>query len=101
MAGSAGSTGPPRGAGRSVPNWSFGLREEDIRANVARARREGAVLVVLLSHNGFDVDRKLAGRVEGIDVILTAHSHDALPEVVKVGRTLLVASGSAGKFVSR
>jgi len=84
-----------------IPTWSFGIREEDVRANVARARRDGAALVVLLSHNGFEVDRKLAARVEGIDVILTAHTHDALPEPVRVGRTLLVASGSAGKFVSR
>jgi sulfur-oxidizing protein SoxB len=57
--------------------------------------------VVVLSHNGFDLDRKMAGLVRGIDVILTAHTHDALPEVVKVGRTLLVASGSNGKFVAR
>jgi sulfur-oxidizing protein SoxB len=84
-----------------IPKWTFGIREDDVRANVAKARKEGAQLVVLLSHNGFDTDRKLAGRVAGIDVILTAHTHDALPEVVKVGKTLLVASGSHGKFVSR
>jgi sulfur-oxidizing protein SoxB len=84
-----------------IPNWSFGIREDDLRANVAKVRKEGAQLVVLLSHNGFDVDRKLAARVPGIDVILTGHTHDALPDVVKVGKTLLVASGSHGKFVSR
>ena len=84
-----------------MPSWTFGIREDDVRATVAKARREGAELVVLLSHNGFDVDRKLAARVSGIDVILTAHTHDALPEPVKVGKTLLIASGSAGKFVSR
>src|SRR5262245_16044469 len=84
-----------------IPNWTFGIRENDLRANVEKARTEGAELVVLLSHNGFDVDRKLASRVQGIDVILTAHTHDALPDVVKVENTLLVASGSHGKFVSR
>lgn len=84
-----------------IPKWSFGIREEDVRAQVEKARKAGAQLVVLLSHNGFDVDRKLASRVEGIDVILTGHTHDALPEVVKVGKTLLIASGSHGKFVSR
>jgi S-sulfosulfanyl-L-cysteine sulfohydrolase len=84
-----------------IPNWSFGIRENDVKSNVEKARKDGAALVVLLSHNGFDVDRKLASRVGGIDVILTAHTHDALPEVVKVGKTLLVASGSHGKFVSR
>ena len=84
-----------------IPTWSFGIREDDVRANVEKARREGAQLVVLLSHNGFDVDRKLASRVAGIDVILTGHTHDALPEAVKVGKTLLIASGSHGKFLSR
>ena len=84
-----------------MPTWSFGIREEDLQGNVEKARKDGAELVVLLSHNGFDVDRKLAGRVKGIDVILIGHTHDALPEVVQVGKTLLVASGSHGKFVSR
>ena len=84
-----------------IPSWSFGIRENDLKLNVEKARKDGAALVVLLSHNGFDVDRKLAARVKGIDVILTAHTHDALPDVVKVGKTLLVAPGSHGKFVSR
>ncbi|MDQ2704450.1 MAG: thiosulfohydrolase SoxB [Pseudomonadota bacterium] len=84
-----------------MPDWSFGIREENVAANVASARAEGAELVVLLSHNGFDVDRKLASRVAGIDVILCGHTHDALPEPVIVGKTLLIASGSHGKFVTR
>ncbi|NIA69729.1 thiosulfohydrolase SoxB [Pelagibius litoralis] len=84
-----------------IPTWSFGIREEAVQAQVDKARAEGAELVVLLSHNGFDVDRKLAGRVQGIDVILTGHTHDALPDAVTVGKTLLIASGSHGKFLSR
>jgi sulfur-oxidizing protein SoxB len=84
-----------------IPNWSFGIREGDVRAQVAKARAAGAELVILLSHNGFDIDRKLAARVPGIDVVLTAHGHDALPAVVEVGTTLLIGSGSHGKFVSR
>ena len=84
-----------------MPKWTFGIREEDVRANVEKARKNGAQLVVLLSLNGFDVDRKLAARVPGIDVILTSHTHDAIPEAIKVGNTLLIASGSHGKFISR
>ena len=83
-----------------METWSFGIREKDIRKAVAAARKK-ADLVVFLSHNGFDVDRKLASRVDGIDVILTGHTHDALPEAVRVRDTLLIASGSHGKFLSR
>jgi S-sulfosulfanyl-L-cysteine sulfohydrolase len=84
-----------------VPKWEFGLREEDIQKQVEDARAAGADVVVLLSHNGFDVDRKLVSRVKGIDIALTAHTHDAMPGVVKVGDTMVIASGSHGKFVSR
>jgi S-sulfosulfanyl-L-cysteine sulfohydrolase len=83
------------------PKWQFGIREEEMQKQVDEARAEGAALVVLLSHNGFDIDRKMAGRVKGIDVILAAHTHDALPAPEQVGKTLIVASGSNGKFVSR
>ena len=83
------------------PKWEFGIREEDMQKQVDEARADGASIVVLLSHNGFDVDRKLASRVKGIDVILTAHTHDAMPGLIRVGDTVLVASGSHGKFVSR
>jgi len=68
---------------------------------VDEVRAKGAELVVCLSHNGFDVDKKMAERVTGLDVILAGHTHDALPEPVLVGDTIVVASGSNGKFVSR
>ncbi len=83
------------------PEYSFGIREERMQEVVDEVRAEGVDLVVCLSHNGFDVDRKMAGRVKGIDVILTGHTHDAIPEPVLVGETILIASGSHGKFVSR
>lgn len=72
-----------------------------VRKNVEAARKAGAELIVLASHNGFDVDRKLASRVKGIDILLTGHTHDAIPAVIKVGDTLMVASGSHGKFLAR
>jgi sulfur-oxidizing protein SoxB len=68
---------------------------------VDEVRAKGADAVIVLSHNGFDVDRKMAAQVQGIDVILTGHTHDALPEPLMVGKTMLIASGSNGKFVSR
>ncbi len=83
------------------PDYSFGIREERMQEVVDEVRAEGVDLVVCLSHNGFDVDRKMAGRVKGIDVILTGHTHDAVPEPVLIGDTIMIASGSNGKFVSR
>ncbi len=83
------------------PEYSFGIREERMQEVVDEVRAEGVDLVVCLSHNGFDVDRKMASRVTGIDVILTGHTHDAIPEPVLVGQTILIASGSHGKFISR
>lgn len=84
-----------------IPDWSFGIREEAVQRHVDAARDQGAQLVVLLSHNGFDVDRKLAGRVRGIDVLLTGHTHDAVPVAIEIGDTLMISSGSHGKFLSR
>ena len=92
---------PIANPGWMFPNLSFGVREERMIEVVDEVKGLGAELVVLLSHNGFDVDRKLASRVNGIDVILTGHTHDALPEPVLVGSTMLIASGSNGKFVTR
>ena len=84
-----------------MPKWSFGIRDDEMQKRVDAARAGGAELIVVASHNGFDVDRKMASRVKGIDVLLTGHTHDAIPAVVKVGDTLLVASGSHGKFLAR
>jgi sulfur-oxidizing protein SoxB len=84
-----------------VPEWSFGIRPDVIQKNVDAARADGAEVVVLLSHNGFDVDQKLATVVSGIDVILTGHTHDAVPEAIKINNTLLLSSGSHGKYLGR
>ncbi len=87
---------------RFVPDLSFGIEEDRVQALAQDLREAHRVdLVVLLSHNGLPVDRKLAGRVRGIDVILGGHSHDALPRPVMIGKTLLIASGASGKFLSR
>ncbi|MFP7571891.1 thiosulfohydrolase SoxB [Marivita sp. S2033] len=92
---------PIANPGWMFPEYSFGIRDENMQAMVDEVRSQGAELVVCLSHNGFDVDKKMASVVTGIDVILSGHTHDALPEPVLVGDTIIVASGSNGKFVSR
>jgi sulfur-oxidizing protein SoxB len=87
-----------------TPNWRFGLDEDNLQKTVTHARLQGADLVVLLSHNGMDVDLKMASRISGIDVILGGHTHDAVPAPVivgnRAGNTLVVNSGSHGKFLS-
>lgn len=92
---------PIANPGWMFPEYSFGIRDERMQEMVDEVRSKGAELVVCLSHNGFDVDKKMAGKVTGIDVILSGHTHDALPEPVLIGETIIVASGSTGKFVSR
>ena len=84
-----------------VDGWSFGIRAELLQKNVLNARERGAEVVVLLSHNGFDVDQKIAAIVEGIDVILTGHTHDAVPEAIRIKNTLILSSGSHGKYLGR
>src|SRR5262245_36895420 len=86
-----------------VAEWTFGIQEETLQQAVEEARGKGAQAVVLLSHNGMDVDLKLASRVTGIDVILGGHTHDAVPEPVAVenrgGKTLVTNAGCNGKFL--
>src|SRR4029078_10524858 len=87
-----------------VAEWTFGIQEENLQKRVDEARAKGAQAVVLLSHNGMDVDLKLASRVTGIDLILGGHTHDAVPEPVAIanrsGRTLVTNAGSNGKFLA-
>ena len=92
---------PIANPGWMFPEYSFGIRDENMQAMVDEVRGLGADLVVVLSHNGFDVDKKMANIVSGIDIILSGHTHDALPEPVLINQTVIVASGSNGKFVSR
>ena len=87
-----------------VPEWTFGIQEEHLQKTIDDARRRGARAVVLLSHNGTDVDLKLAGRVRGLDAILGGHTHDGLPRPIVVKRggssTLVTNAGSSGKFLA-
>ncbi len=86
---------------RFIPDWSFGIKDGHMQAVVDEVRGKKADLVVVISHNGMDVDKKMAERVKGIDVIMGGHTHDGVPEPVVVGRTLVINSGCYGKFVSR
>ena len=82
-----------------VPDWTFGIQEPRLQRLVEEVRAKGALAVVLLSHNGMDVDLKLAARVSGLDAILGGHTHDAVPAPVVVGKTLVTNAGSNGKFL--
>ena len=87
-----------------VADWTFGIQEESLQKIVDEARGKGAQAVVLLSHNGMDIDLKLASRVRGIDAILGGHTHDGVPAPSLVdnggGRTLVTNAGSNGKFLA-
>ncbi|WP_322881051.1 thiosulfohydrolase SoxB [Pandoraea sputorum] len=87
-----------------VSDWTFGIQEERLQSMVDEVRGKGAQVVVVLSHNGMDVDLKLASRVRGIDAILGGHTHDGVPKPVVVenagGKTLVTNAGSNGKFLA-
>jgi sulfur-oxidizing protein SoxB len=82
-----------------VAEWTFGIQEPRLQQLVDEVRAKGAQVVVLLSHNGMDVDLKLASRVRGIDAILGGHTHDGVPAPVVVGKTLVTNAGSNAKFL--
>jgi len=86
-----------------TPNWTFGIQEERLQKTIDEVVKKGAKVVVLLSHNGMDVDLKLASRVRGLHAILGGHTHDGVPIPVKVGNaggvTLVTNAGSNGKFL--
>ena len=88
-----------------TPNWTFGIQEARLQGYVNEARAKGAQAVVLLSHNGMDVDLKLAARTRGIDLILGGHTHDGVPQPVRIsnldgGTTYVTNAGSNGKFLA-
>jgi sulfur-oxidizing protein SoxB len=82
-----------------VPDWTFGIQEVRLQKIVDELRAKGVKVVVLLSHNGMPVDLKLATRVRGLDAILGGHTHEATPEPVRVGSTLVTNAGCNGKFL--
>jgi sulfur-oxidizing protein SoxB len=86
-----------------TPDWTFGIQDDNMQKMVDEARAKGAKVVVVLSHNGMDVDLKMATRVTGVDVIFGGHTHDAVPQAVPVknakGITLVTNAGSNGKYL--
>ena len=86
-----------------VADWEFGIRDEEMQKTVDEARGKGAQVVVVISHNGMDVDLKMASRVRGVDAIFGGHTHDGVPVAVPVknagGTTLVTNAGSNGKFL--
>lgn len=94
---------PIANPGYLVPEWTFGIQESQLQEVIDEVRGKGAKAVVLLSHNGMDVDLKLASRVRGLDAILGGHTHDGLPEPMIVenagGKTLVTNAGSNSKFL--
>ncbi len=86
-----------------VADWSFGIQDDNLQKMVDEARGKGAQVVVVLSHNGMDVDLKMASRVRGVDAILGGHTHDGMPVPVLVknagGTTIVTNAGSNSKFL--
>ena len=86
-----------------TPDWTFGIQEENLQKTINEVKSKGAKVVVLLSHNGMDVDLKMASRVSGLDAIMGGHTHDGVPIPVKVknasGVTLVTNAGSNSKFL--
>jgi sulfur-oxidizing protein SoxB len=87
-----------------IPEWTFGIQDDNMQKTVDEARAKGAQVVVVLSHNGMDVDLKMASRVTGIDAIMGGHTHDGVPRPAIVknagGQTLVTNAGSNGKFLA-
>ena len=86
-----------------VADWAFGIQDENMQKMVTEARAKGAQVVVVLSHNGMDVDLKMASRVSGIDAIMGGHTHDGMPVASIIsnpgGKTIVTNAGSNSKFL--
>ena len=94
---------PIANPGYLIPNWTFGIQEENLQKTINEVQSKGAKVIVLLSHNGMDVDLKLASRVRGLHAILGGHTHDGVPNPIAVknagGITLVTNAGSNGKYL--